>query len=66
MGGGATIGAPVIFTGRRTSLPGCKRGARTVTASPSSRWNRGANRMYPNTMRMATRMPKATSNTTIP
>ncbi len=44
-GGCTTIGALTTFTGRRTSLPGCTLGARTVRRSPSADWNRGAKRM---------------------
>ncbi len=59
-------GAPVILTGRLTSLPGWSRGALTDLVLPSSRWNRGANRMYPNTIRKVTSTPRTTSTQAMP
>jgi hypothetical protein len=59
-------GAPVILTARRTSFPRSSRGALTDLVLPSSRWNRGANRMYPNTIRKVTRTPNAMSATAMP
>jgi hypothetical protein len=59
-------GAPVMLTGRRTSFPGSSRGALTDLVLPSSRWNRGANRRYPNTISKVTTPPKTTSNTAMP
>ena len=51
-----------MMTGRRgASLPGWMRGAFTLLRSPSSRWNRGAKRMYPKTMSKVMSTPSATS-----
>jgi hypothetical protein len=52
-----------MLTGRRTSRPGWIRGARTLRRAPSSVWNRGANRMYPNTRASATIAPTTASRT---
>jgi hypothetical protein len=51
------------LTGRRTSAPGWILGERTDRRPPSSVWNRGANRMYPNTMTRAMTTPRSASRT---